>query len=155
MNLVLRNRDGFPIPFSLRPAAFDRPIERLIDSMFEDFLAPASAQDALVSAPRINVAETDNAYEVEAELPGAAKEDVKIAIDKQRVSIEAEVKRDSERKEGETVIHAERVVRKFVRSFTLATEVDDTRAAAKLENGVLKLTLPKKERAQPRQITIQ
>ena len=154
MNLALRNRDGFPVPFSLRPAAFDRPIERLIDSMFEDFLAPASAQDALVSAPRINMAETDNAYEVEAELPGAAKEDVKIAIDKQRVSIEAEVKRDSERKEGE-VIHAERVVRKFVRSFTLGTEVDDTRAVAKLENGVLKLTLPKKERAQPRQITIQ
>lgn len=155
MNLILRNRDGFPVPVAFRNTAFDRPFEQLFNSMYEDFLAPASAQESFMASPRINVVEKNDAYEIEAEVPGVTKDDVKIAIDNRHVSIEAEVKRESERKEGEAVIHAERVVKKFTRSFTLAAEVDDARAVAKLENGVLTLTLPKKEEKQPKQIRIQ
>lgn len=157
MNLILRNRNGFAVPVAFRPAAFDRPSERFVSSMLDDFVNPLSAprQGSPVSGARINVVETDKAYEVEAELPGVAKSDVRITVENRHVSIEAEVKRDSERKEGEQLIHAERVVKKFARSFTLPAEIDDARAAAKLENGVLTLTLPKKEEMQPKQITVQ
>lgn len=155
MNLILRNRNGFPVPVAFRQNPLDKPFEQLIDSMYEDFFAPASAQEMLMSSPRINVVETPKSYEVEAELPGVTKNDVRIAVDNRQVSIEAEVKRDSERKEGEAVIHAERIVKKFSRNFTLSAEVDEARAVAKLENGVLTLTLPKKEEKQPKQIAIQ
>ena len=81
--------------------------------------------------------------------------DVKITVDRQRVTIEAEVSREASRKEGDAVIHTERVVRNYARSFELAQEVDDSRAEAKMENGVLLLTLPKKQAAQSRQVTVQ
>ena len=71
------------------------------------------------------------------------------------IEIACEVRRETERKEGETVMHSERVVRKYARSFELPHEVDDAQAVAKLEHGVLTLTLPKKQAAQSRLLTIQ
>ena len=153
MNLILRNRNGYGLPASVRPGVFGS----LFDTMLEDMLSPAAteARENLGAAPRIDVVENDRGYEVEAELPGVAKNDLKVTIDRQRVSIEAEVRRETERKEGDQVVHAERVVRKYTRSFELPQEVDDATAVAKLENGVLFLTLPKKQAAQSRQLTIQ
>ncbi len=155
MNLILRNRNGFPLPIALRPTSFDEPFSRLIDSVLEDYFAPVQTREPLVSAPRMNVTESEQAFEVEAELPGVTKENLNISVDGKRVSIEAEIKRASERKEGEKVIREERVVKKFARNFILTGEVDETRAAAKLENGILQLSLPKKAEAQPKQIPIQ
>jgi HSP20 family protein len=59
-------------------------------------------------SPRLNVAETEKSFEVEAELPGVKKEDIKVAIENRRVSIEGEAKRESAQKEGENVVYAER-----------------------------------------------
>ncbi len=153
MNLILRNRH----PFALRSPASDRSVERLVDSLFDDFFAPRalSAQEPVATSPRIQLVETAQAYEVQAELPGVAREDIKLTVDQRLVTIEAEVKRETERKEGEAVIHTERVVSKYARSFTLAAELDEARVVARLENGVLTLTLPKKEEKQPKQIAIQ
>jgi HSP20 family protein len=108
-----------------------------------------------VVSPRLNMVETDKSYEVEAELPGVKKEDIKVAIDNSRVSIEGEAKRESAQKEGENIVYAERSTRRFSRSFTLPTAIDDAGAQAKFENGVLMLTLPKKESAQAKKLTIQ
>jgi HSP20 family protein len=151
MNLILRS------PFAARYPSFDRSVERLVGNLFDDLLAPRepAAHSPQVSSPRIELVETDKTYLVHAELPGVAKEDIKVTVDQRLVSIEAEVKRETERKEGETVIHTERVVSKFARSFTLAAELDEAGTVAKLENGVLTLTLPKKEEKQPKQIAIQ
>ena len=152
MNLILRNRNGYPLPGSLRSTVFGN----LLDTMLDDFMSPATSgpQDTAFS-PRIDVVENDKGYQIEADLPGVAKNDLKVAIDGQRVTIEAEVRRETERKEGETVMHSERVVRKYARSFELPHEVDDASAVAKLDNGVLTLTLPKKQAAQSRLLTIQ
>ena len=57
-------------------------------------------------------------------------------------------------KDGERVLHSDRVARSRTRSFTLPFEVADERAEASYENGVLKLTLPKKEVAQPKRLAI-
>lgn len=159
MNLVLRNRHGFPLPFAFRRAPVDGSFDRLFNSVVEDYFAPAAGKAATAAsagiAPRVNVTESDKAYIVEAELPGVVKENVKISVDGKHVTLEAEVKREVERKEGETVVFAERSAQKFARSFSLSAEVDDERTVAKLENGILTLTLPKKEALRPKQIQVQ
>ncbi len=80
----------------------------------EDYFAPTRIEASLrLATPRIDVAESEKAYIVEAELPGVAKENIKISVDGNVVTLEAEVKRDTARKEGETVVLAERTVEKF------------------------------------------
>jgi HSP20 family protein len=156
MNLVLRNRHGFPIPFAFHRTPVNGSFDRLLDSVVEDYLAPQKSKTASSTiAPRINVTESEASYVVEAEMPGATKENVKISVDGNQVTLEAEVKRDGDKKEGEKIIFSERSTQKFVRSFTLATEVDDERSTAKLEHGVLTLTLPKKQELAPKHIQVQ
>ena len=156
MNIV--RREGSSLP-TYRPASFGR----MFENMFEDFFAPFTPYSSLLSrrdggtmvSPRLNVVETDKSIEVEAELPGVAKEDIKVAIDNRRITIEGESKRTSAEKEGEHVVYAEHSIRKFARSFTLPADVDDTGAQAKLENGILILSLPKKESSHAKKMTIQ
>jgi len=154
MNLVLRNRNGFP--YSVRRMPLNGSFDRLFDSIVDDYFSPVTAKAAASGvAPRVNVTENEKAYVFEAELPGVTKENVKISVEGKQVTLEAEVKRETERKEGDTVLFSERTVEKFARSFTLKSEVDDSRSVAKLENGVLTLTLPKKEEVRAKQIQVQ
>lgn len=88
-------------------------------------------------------------------MPGVEKEDLKVAIDHQRITIEAECRKANERREGENLVYSGRSARKFMRSFTLPTEADDAAAQAKLEYGVLHLTLPKKRGGAMRRLDIQ
>lgn len=159
MNLV--RRTGSPMA-AYRPSAIEDQLGRMVESMFEDFFAPAAQAAALsrwpdegVSSPRLNVTETEKTFQVHAEMPGVKKEDVKVAIDKQRVTIEAETKQQDEKREGENLVYAERTARKFMRSFMLPTEVDDAGADARLEDGILTLTLPKKQASAAKRLTIQ
>jgi HSP20 family protein len=159
VNLI--KRTGSPLT-RYRPTTMEDQFGRLVENMFEDFFAPAAQAAALsrwpeegISSPRVNVIENDKAYQVQAEMPGVKKEDVKVSIENQRVTIEAESKHEDEQKEGENVVYAERTARKFMRSFMLPTEVDDATADAKLEDGVLKLTLPKKQASAAKRLTIQ
>ncbi|HEY4371785.1 MAG TPA: Hsp20/alpha crystallin family protein [Burkholderiales bacterium] len=108
------------------------------------FTRPATRQQPAVRAIRFDVAEQGNAYVVSAELPGYNKEDVQVEIDGARVTITAEAKAQTENKEGEKVVYSERHTGKAVRSFELTSEIDSDTAAAKYENGILTLTLPKK-----------
>jgi HSP20 family protein len=103
---------------------------------------------------RMDVAEDDKTYRVTAEIPGVNKEDIKISIDGRQVSISAEVKREKEEKKGETVIRSERYYGSQYRSFTLQGDIDEGKADAKYENGVLELTLPKKEPATAKRVTV-
>ncbi|HET7060914.1 MAG TPA: Hsp20/alpha crystallin family protein, partial [Nitrosospira sp.] len=91
------------------------------------------------------VTEDDNAYHVRAEIPGVKKEDVKVQVEGNRVSISAENKQENEEKEGERVLYRECHQGSSYRTFTLGSEVDASKAEAKYDNGTLELTLPKKE----------
>lgn len=92
---------------------------------------------------RLDVTEDDKAFHVKAEMPGVKKDDIAVEIDGSQVSLSAEVKRETETKEGETVVHSERYYGKQYRSFTLDHEIDRNKAEAKFDNGILELTLPK------------
>jgi HSP20 family protein len=145
----------------------DSPMEqgfnRMVENMFQDFFAPLAQQmgqtgrwaEEGLSMPRLDVSETEKTFEVQAELPGVKKEDIKVSIDGQRVTIEGECQQANEQRQGEQVVYSERSTRRYQRSFTLPSEVDDASAQARLENGILMLTLPKKQGAAARRLTIQ
>lgn len=128
---------------------------RNIDDIFKDFRV-APSWSSLPSEPRIkmDVAESDDAYTVKAEIPGVSKEDIKVSIDGNQVSISAETKKETEEKSGETVVRSERYYGQQYRSFTLACEVDDAKSEARYENGVLELTLPKKSGPSGKQLLV-
>jgi HSP20 family protein len=125
-------------------AALSRDPFSLVDAMFNE-LATQRGGSSLVSRARIEVTERNGAYEVRAELPGAKKEDIAIDIDGACVSISAKVSSQSERKEGERVLYSERSHESYARAFELPQAVDAQAAEAKFDNGMLTLTLPKKD----------
>ncbi len=133
-------------------------------SMFEDFfgdlnkgfwIKPFAFPDETELKMKVDVEETDKAFTVHAEVPGVKKEDMKIDVNGDQVSIRAEVKRDKEKKEGEKLLHSERYYGMVSRSFSLPTDVDAEGAIASYKDGVLELTLPKKASSQSRRLSIQ
>lgn len=108
------------------------------------------------SSIKIDVSETDDKYLVKADIPGVRKEDIKVAVDGNQISISAEVQKESEEKKGEAVVRRERFYGQQYRSFALAHDIEDSKAVARYQNGVLELELPKKSGGKEnRQIQIQ
>jgi HSP20 family protein len=103
---------------------------------------------------RMDVKEDADAYRVKAEVPGVKKEDIHIEIDGNSVSISAEVRRDKEERRGEDTLCSERYYGKESRSFTLRQEVDEGKAEARYQDGVLELVLPKKPGTTVKQVTV-
>jgi len=103
---------------------------------------------------KMDVREEGNAYQVHAELPGVRKEDIHVTIDGGQVSISAEVKQEKEVKEGQRVLRSERYFGKVARSFQLAQDIDDAKATAKFNDGVLELTLPKRAATASKRLSI-
>lgn len=116
-----------------------------VEDWFKNFgMRPFSMEMENAPTIKMDLTENDTAYTVRAEIPGVKKEDVKVQIDGKQVSISAETKEEKEEKEGERVICRECHQGSAYRSFTLSSEVDETKAEAKYENGTLELVLPKK-----------
>lgn len=103
---------------------------------------------------KMDVREEGEAYKVHAELPGVKKDDIHVTIDGNQVSISAEVKQEKEVKEGERVLRSERYFGKVSRSFQLAQDIDDGKAIAKFNDGVLELTLPKRAATATKRLAI-
>ena len=126
---------------------------RDLDEMWRDLRRHAMT-DGEASTMKLDVSEDEHAYTVRADVPGVKKEDIKVDVDGNRVSISAEVRRESEKKDGEKVVRSERYVGQQYRTFTWAHAIDDAAAAAKYDNGVLQLTLPKKTPSSGRKLQI-
>ena len=120
----------------------------LFDEFFRDFTPGFFVKplhgDALPAQIKMDVKETGEAYQVEAELPGVGKEDIHVEIDGALVTIKAEVKQFDQQGEDERALRSERYYGLVSRSFQLPQEIDREAAAARYENGVLNLTLPKR-----------
>ena len=102
----------------------------------------------------LDVTETDQAYVVKAAMPGVKREDIKVSIQGDQVTISAETDAEEERTEG-NIVCRERYHGKQFRSFTLPQSVDEENAHASCTNGVLELKLPKKGGAGAKQLSIQ
>ncbi|NMG63875.1 Hsp20 family protein [Azoarcus indigens] len=103
---------------------------------------------------RVDVKENPEGYEVLAELPGIAKDDIHVHIDGPVVSISAERKQEKEVKNGERVLRTERYFGKVSRSFQLGQEIDEGQSSASFVDGVLTLKLPRKPTAQAKRLNI-
>jgi HSP20 family protein len=132
-------------PFDIEP----------LEDMFRGFLRPWPGMQATRS-PRIkiDVSETEAAYQVKADVPGVRKEDIDVRVDGNLVTISAETKKDQEEKKGGRVIRSERQYGYTSRSFTLASDIEDGKVGAKYNDGVLELTLPKKAASASRRINV-
>jgi HSP20 family protein len=109
------------------PASYD-----VFNALARDFFSNAGVSTEM----RVRVKEAANEYTLVAELPGVTKDDINVEINGADVRITAENKVEENADEWSK--------RTYARSFTLPLEIDDAKAAALYENGVLKLTLPKK-----------
>ena len=126
------------------------------ESVFSGFLAPMRLEKGDDELDiRVDVVEKDDAFKVHADLPGVKKEDINVRIVGNRVHIDAESRRESEIKEKGKVVHSERYLGTVSRVFTLPQEVDDAKAVASYQDGVLTLDLPKKASASARKLAIQ
>ena len=142
----------FLVPLTRRAEwlrSFDRFFEGAVDSLFA-----TDAQAALPRTPALDIAESDQAYTVTLDLPGVAKDNVKVSIEGRQVRIEAQAAGTGERKEGDRVLYRERAQSSYARSFVLPVELDQERSSAKLDNGVLKLEIAKRTAAAVKQIAI-
>jgi HSP20 family protein len=103
--------------------------------------------------PACDVFEDRDAVKIVAEVPGVSAEDVKISLENNLLTIRGEKKQHAEEK-SERVHRYERTYGTFERAFSLPTSVDPEKIAASYTNGVLTVTIPKAERARPREIPV-
>jgi HSP20 family protein len=127
---------------------------RLIDRLFDE-----SAEHTAPRTPALDVSETDAGYTVAFEVPGVAREQLKVSVEGRRLSIEtvdlaAAAPADQPKETAPRVLYRERGAAHYARTVSLPAEVDQASSTAKFENGVLTLTLAKKVPTGATQISI-
>jgi HSP20 family protein len=123
-------------------------------SQFSPALRVAVADDSAISFA-MDAVETDTAYIVKANLPGIVKENVVIDVNGKTVNISASPSAEPLEADGQTVLRRERYLGKFERQFTLQHEIDADNIQAKLEHGVLTVSLNKRSPVIAKRITVQ
>jgi HSP20 family protein len=137
--------------------ALQQQMNRMFDGVFrgpglEPFSAFHEGWDAF--SPRVDVVETEKEIKVSVELPGMEEKDIDVALTQHSLTISGE-KRHEKKEKGHNYLRSERSYGAFKRSVPLSSEVDAGKADAAFRNGVLTVTLPRKEKAETRKrITI-
>lgn len=140
--------------FKNHPA--QRSFNNLVDHFFTDFPSMSRAGQDFRQLTPVNVKESENGYVLEVVAPGLNKEDFRIDLDKQTLTISAEKKAEAEDKSNRQ-IRTEYKFQSFKRSFTVDEKIDTENISAQYVNGVLALNLPKKTevKAAVKQISVQ
>jgi HSP20 family protein len=102
--------------------------------------------------PSVNIIEGDNSYEVDMAAPGFEKKDFNIELNHGVLIISSEKKVENETKNGQQFSRREFSYQSFKRSFVLPQTVDSDKISAKYDNGILKMTIPKKKEAKPKPV---
>jgi HSP20 family protein len=131
-------------------------IQRDINRLFDNFFRGGVQGDETFNSywtPAVDITEHENEYIVKMELAGVNKEDVKISLESNILTIKGDKKQEKEEK-GKNLHRIERSYGSFQRSFTLPTTVKSDRIDAFFKDGVLTVSLPKMEEAKPKQIEV-
>jgi len=134
---------------------FSNQFPTLFDRFFDNDLFDWSNKNFSLTnttLPAVNIMEDDNSYQVEMAAPSLNKDDFKIELNNDVLTISSEKKTENETKEGQRYTRKEFSYQSFSRSFTLPDSVDSDKIKAKYENGILKITIPKREDAKPRPV---
>jgi HSP20 family protein len=148
MALPAKVQRGYVDPLDMIGREFDTVLNRFFgqggDGGQRHYMAPYG----------VDIREDADHLYLEADLPGFRKEDVEITLENQTLTIAAEHKEQpKEQKQGDWLLNERRYAR-FLRSFTLPPSVDDQKVDAKLQDGVLKVLLNKREETKPRKIQV-
>jgi HSP20 family protein len=131
-------------------------IQDEMNRLFDDFFGrPVTRPEWTegVWTPSVDVSETKDNVIINAEIPGMSKEDVKLSVQNNVLTLSGERKQEKEEKDA-NYHRIERSYGSFSRSFTLPASVKPDKVKATYKDGILKITLPKSEEAKPKQIPI-
>jgi HSP20 family protein len=129
-------------------------LNRLLDEAFTGFpfTEPSTAITSAWFAPT-DVSEDSDSLQITMELPGVRPEDVKLSLENNMLTIRGEKRQHSE-EQAERIHRYERSYGVFERTFALPNTVDPEKISARYEHGILAVTIPKSERARPREIPV-
>lgn len=149
MDLIKRNTNYLPNSWNSL-----RSLQKEINDLFDNDFFPAS--DGLFDrsySPAIDVVEGNDSYVVSCELPGLTESDIDVQVADNVLTIKGEKKSDSE-ENSERWYKKETWCGSFQRTLPMPSGIDGEKISGELENGILRLTLPKKEEAKPKQISV-
>lgn len=135
---------------ALRGVVFPRVFADLADTG-----ATATPSTDGVRVPPLDVVEADRSYTATLDMPGIAREQFNVSIEGRRVAVSTTAAPHAESPADLRPLHRERGAPRYARSFILPDELEPGAAQAKLENGVLTLTLPKREARRAAKVTVQ
>ena len=138
MNALVKTNGSVPV--NSFNSFFDEFFKNDIPSVFNSSLSNT------VSVPKANISEDADKFEVHLAVPGIKKDDIQIDLDKKTLTISTEVKNEEETKE-DNLVRSEFNYSSFKRSFKLPNTIDESKIEAAYEDGILKVTLPKREEA--------
>jgi len=137
-----------------------RELEDVSDRLNRMFARPgartSNGKETMIVAdwtPSVDISETENEYQIKAEIPDVKKEDVKVTLEDGVLTIQGERKHEKEER-GKKYHRIERSYGSFVRTFSLPDVIDDEKVMAEFKDGVLNLHLPKSEKAKPKAIEV-
>lgn len=134
---------------------FSNQMPSLFDRFFENDMFDWSNRNysnTNTTLPAVNIKEDDDGFEVEMSAPGFEKGDFNIELNNSQLTISSEKKIENETKKGQEYTRREFSYQSFSRSFTLPETVEGEKIAAKYENGILSINIPKKEEAKPKPV---
>jgi len=129
------------------PSVFDRFFE---NDMFD--WSNRNFSNTNTTLPAVNIKEDKDGFEVEMSAPGLEKKDFKIELNNSVLTISSEKKVENETKDDQQFTRREFSYQSFSRSFNLPETVESEKIAAKYENGILSINIPKKEEAKPKPV---
>ncbi|MCI0338789.1 MAG: Hsp20/alpha crystallin family protein [Acidobacteria bacterium] len=134
---------------------FEQGMRRLLGEGFGRFFTPFEGESWSLTtwAPSCDIYETDNEIIVKAELPEVKKENIQVSLENNLITIRGERKFEEEAKK-ENYHRIERSYGEFMRSFTLPTFADPNKINAEYKDGVLRVTIAKREEAKPKQVEV-
>ncbi|AUP80856.1 Hsp20/alpha crystallin family protein [Flavivirga eckloniae] len=128
-------------------------LDRLFNSDFDSFNR-SNFSNTNTTLPSVNIKEDVDSFFVEVAAPGFEKSDFNIEVNNDLLTISSEKKTTNTPKDNERVSRQEFSYQSFKRSFTLPELVDDEKISAKYENGILSVSIPKKEEAKPKPVKL-
>lgn len=146
-------------PFKTRMNPFREleEMERRLSTLFgRQSVRPDGEKEAMTMAewsPLVDITEDEKEYVIKAEVPDVKKEDIKLTVENNVLSISGERKTEKEEK-GKRYHRVERTYGSFMRSFTLPEDADGTKVSADYKDGMLNVCLPKSEKAKPKSIEV-
>jgi len=149
-NIIRKENANQPATFG---SVVDQIFQNNLSRFFDDDFWGSGGPNSRNQVP-VNVRETDKTYEMEVIAPGLTKQDFKISLSGDMLTVSFDHKEEKQQEKDGSWIRNEYKRRSFSRSFNLGDNVDASKATAKYEDGVLRLSLPKKENAQPRSQSI-